>query len=256
MPINGPDTGPVPDGPRDPVVQRILAVLEACAAERQPITITQLADATGLAKSTVHRMCWKLEGLGLLEHSAGGFSIGTKMLALGSANPVVNEIRIAAIPHLVELQKLIGASQLAVLSGGQALIVDGLYTKDMRAHTLVGASMPLHCTATGKALLARVPLAQREGLLGTGMLRASTSRTIVNPAMIRRHLDRVASEGYAVSNEEFQLGVVAVAAAFKVKDTYAAIGCLGSSTDRVVRRTAPRVIEAAAHLQRWFDSDS
>ncbi|AKE01083.1 hypothetical protein XU06_29310 (plasmid) [Rhodococcus erythropolis] len=249
--------GAAPESPRDPVAQRILAVLEACAAERQPVTVTQLAEVTGLAKTTAHRMCWKLEGLGLLEHTDGGFSIGTKILALGNAHPVVNDIRIAAIPYLVELQKVAGASQLAVLSGGKALIVDGLYTKELRAYTLIGSSMPLHCTATGKAMLSRVGYAQREMLLGTQMLPASTPRTIVNQVMLRRNLERSALEGYAVSNEEFQLGVVAVAAAFKVRDnTIAAIGCVGSSTDRLAERSAARIVAAARELQRLLAHES
>jgi DNA-binding IclR family transcriptional regulator len=248
------DDALAPESRRDPVVQRILAVLEACAAERRPVTITQLAETTGLAKTTVHRMCWKLADLGMLEHSADGFSIGKKMLTLGNANPVINDLRIAAVPHLVELQKLAGASQLAILSEGRALIIDGLYTRELRANTLMGAGLPLHSTAVGKAILARLSKQRREELLTTRMLRASTPRTIVNPTMIRRHLERVIEQGYAVSNEEFQLGVVAVASAFKVReDTYAAIGCLGSSTDRIAPRSAAQVSDAAKRLQEVFD---
>lgn len=255
MPNEDPtDDALAPESRRDPVVQRILAVLEACAAERRPVTITQLAETTGLAKTTVHRMCWKLADLGMLEHSADGFSIGKKMLTLGNANPVINDLRIAAVPHLVELQKLAGASQLAILSEGRALIIDGLYTRELRANTLMGAGLPLHSTAVGKAILARLSKQRREELLTTRMLRASTPRTIVNPTMIRRHLERVIEQGYAVSNEEFQLGVVAVASAFKVReDTYAAIGCLGSSTDRIAPRSAAQVSDAAKRLQEVFD---
>lgn len=255
MPNEDPtDDALAPESRRDPVVQRILAVLEACAAERRPVTITQLTETTGLAKTTVHRMCWKLAGLGMLEHSTDGFSIGKKMLTLGNANPVINDLRIAAVPHLVELQKLAGASQLAILSEGRALIIDGLYTRELRANTLMGAGLPLHSTAVGKAILARLSKQRREELLTTRMLRASTPRTIVNPTMIRRHLDRVIEQGYAVSNEEFQLGVVAVASAFKVReDTYAAIGCLGSSTDRIASRSAAQVSDAAKRLQQVFD---
>ncbi|WP_156517739.1 IclR family transcriptional regulator [Rhodococcus sp. LB1] len=255
MPTDDPTpAGLAPESRRDPVVQRILAVLEACAAERRPVTITELAEATGLAKTTVHRMCWKLEDLGMLEHSADGFSIGKKMLTLGNANPIINDLRIAAIPYLVELQKLAGASQLAILSEGRALIVDGLYTRELRANTLMGAGLPLHSTAVGKAILARLSRQRREEFLTTRMLRASTPHTIVNHAMIRRHLERVVEQGYAVSNEEFQLGVVAVASAFRVReDTYAAIGCLGSSTDRIEQRSAARVSEAARQLQLVFD---
>lgn len=242
---------------RDPVAQRIMTVLEACAATKQPLTITQLVDATGLAKTTVHRMCWRLVELGLLEHTEVGFSIGTKLLALANANPVVTEIRAAAIPYLVELQQVTGASDLAILTGGKALVVDGLFTRKLGGVPLVGVGLPLHCCAIGKAILARLDRGQREQLLGPGILPAATPRSIVHPAMIRRHLDRIAETGIAFSNEELQLGMVGVAAAFKVREgTIAAIGCVSVSTNRMIFRSAGRVAEAAAQLERSFEQRS
>lgn len=239
---------------RDPIAHRILAVLEACAVTRKPVTITELVEATGLAKSTVHRMCWKLEEIGLLEHADSGFLIGTKLLVLANANPVVSEIRAEAIPCLLDLQRLTGASQLAILTGRSALVVDGMYTRQTRAHTLIGVGLPLHCTAVGKAILATVDRETRERLLGQRLLPAMTNRSIILPVMIRRHLDRIAESGVAVSNEEFQPGIVGVAAAFRVRRSVtAAIGCVGGSTDHVERRSRAHVVAAARELQRLFD---
>lgn len=237
--------------PREPVAQRILTMLEACAASRRPMTIKDLAEATGLAKSTVHRMCWKLEGLGLLEHSDDGFSIGAKMLSIANSNPLVNELRSLAIPHLVNLQQLSGASHLAMLTDGKALVVDGLYTKDLRAYTLVGYGLPLHCTAAGKALLARLEPSEREEWLATHRLRAATPRSIVHPDALRRQLDHINEVGFAVSNEEFQPGIVSVAAGLMVRPgVYAAIACVGSSSDKAILRSAPRAVAAAAQLEQ------
>lgn len=242
---------------RDPVAQRIMTVLDACAATKRPLTITQLVDATGLAKTTVHRMCWRLVELGLLEHAENGFSIGTKLLALANANPVVTEIRAAAIPYLVELQQVTGASDLAILTGGKALVVDGLFTKNLGGVPLVGVALPLHSCAVGKAILARLDRPRRDQLLGPESLPAVTSRSIVHPVMIRRHLDRITETGVAVSIEEFQLGMIGVAAAFKVREgTIAAIGCVASSTNRMIMRSTGRVAEAAAQLERLFEQRS
>lgn len=236
---------------RDPVAQRILSVLEACAALKRPMTMMELVDATGLAKTTVHRMCWKLVELGLLERSADGFAIGTKMFALANANPIIREVRIAAMPHLLDLQRLTGASDLAVLTGGKALIIDGLYTRDLRSAPLIGVAVPLHCTAVGKAIAASLDREQREKLLGSGVLPAVTRRTIVQPGLIRRHLDGVAAQGVAVSYEEFHVGVAGVAAAFKVRGgVTAAIGCVGPWNSSELKRSSARVAAAAASLQR------
>lgn len=236
---------------RDPVAERILLVLEACAANKHALTLTDLVDATGLAKTTVHRLCGKLVQLGLLERSAEGFSIGTKVFALAITNPLINEIRVAAMPHLVELQHVAGASDLAILTGGKALITDGLFTRELRVVPLIGAALPLHCTAVGKAIAASLEAERREELLGPGLLPAATRRTIVHPLLIRRHLERVAEEGAAFSREEFQLGTQAVASAFEVRgDITAAIGCVGAWNNRAINRSSALVAEAAADLQR------
>jgi DNA-binding IclR family transcriptional regulator len=236
---------------RDPVAQRILLVLEACAALKRPLTMMELVNATGLAKTTVHRMCWKLVDLGLLERSEEGFAIGTKVFALANANPVINEIRVAAMPYLLELQRFAGASDLAILTGGKALIIDGLFTRDLRSIPLVGVGLPLHCTAVGKAIASRLDIRRREQLLGRGLLPAMTRRTIVHPMLIRRHLERVASDGVALSHEEFQLGTHGVAAAFKVRHSgWAAIGCVGAWNNPTITRSVARVAAVAAKLER------
>jgi DNA-binding IclR family transcriptional regulator len=235
---------------RDPVAQRILQVLEACAARKRPLTMMELVAATGLAKTTVHRMCWKLVELGLLEHSTDGFSIGTKMFALANANPIIREVRAAAMPYLLELQRATGASDLAVLSGGKALIIDGLFTQELRSVPLIGVGLPLHCTAVGKALAASLDREQREKLLGPGVLPAVTRRTIVHPVLIRRHLDGVAAQGVAHSHEEFQVGTAGVAAAFTVRGgVTAAIGCVGAWNNSALKRSSARIAAAAASLQ-------
>lgn len=240
---------------RDPIMQRIVSVLEACARTRKPVTVKQLVEATGLAKSTVHRMCWKLEQLGVLDHSQDGFSIGTKLFTLANANPAVTRIRAAAIPRLVELQQLAGASHLAILSGGRALVVDGLYTTSLRAATLIGVGLPLHCTAVGKAMLSALELPDRERLLGRSPLPAATSRSIIQPGLLRSQLDQACVQGFAVSQEEFQPGVISVAAPFRTAGIVCAVACIGNSTDQRVRRAAPRVVTAARSLQSQLDPE-
>jgi DNA-binding IclR family transcriptional regulator len=201
----------------------------------------------------VHRMCWKLAELGLLEHSADGFSIGTKVFALANANPIISDVRVAAMPYLLELQRATGASDLAILTGNRALVIDGLFTHELRSTPLVGAALPLHCTAVGKAIAASLDIEQREEALGPGLLPAATRRTIVHPVVIRRHLEKVASDGIALSHEEFQLGTHGVAAAFKVRDgVWGAIGCVGAWNNPAISRSSTKVAAAASHLGRAF----
>jgi DNA-binding IclR family transcriptional regulator len=175
------------------------------------------------------------------------------MFALANANPDIRQVRAAAMPHLLELQQISGASDLAVLTDGKALITDGLFTQELRSVPLIGVAVPLHCTAVGKAIAASLEHEQREKLLGPGVLPALTRRTIVHPVLIRRHLDCVATQGVAVSHEEFKLGIAGVAAAFKVRGgVTAAIGCVGAWNSSALKRSAAQVVAAAHSLQRIF----
>ena len=246
----GSSSGPT----REPVAQRIIWTLEACAAGKRALTTPELVEATGLAKTTVHRMGWKLVELGLLEHSREGFSIGTKLFALASANPVINEVRLAAIPYLVELQRSTGAMpDLAILSDGKALVLDGLYTQEhARMPKLVGVALPLHCTAVGKAIAATLDADQREELLlSHRRLPAATKATIVRPSLLRDHLAHIAQCGLAISDEEFISGCKGVAAAFRMRGgATVAIGVVDAWNSPVIPGAARPVLQAAAALER------
>jgi DNA-binding IclR family transcriptional regulator len=233
------------------VAERILLTLEACAATEGSLTLKELVSETGLPKTTLHRTCWKLVELGLLDHCDDGFSVGMKMFALGNSIPVLNEIRVAAMPVLLELQQVThGMSNLAVLHDGKALVIDALYTPQPVLPRLVGGALPLHCTAVGKAIVASLESGEREKLLGDGPLPPATGRTIVRPTLLREHLGRVAEEGIAISDEEFITGICGVAAAFSVRGrATVAIGFVGTGSRAVVNRVSGPVRDAAAALQ-------
>lgn len=239
---------------RDPVAQRIVMTLEACASKQGAMTIIELVQATGLAKTTVHRMCWKLVELGLLEHSAEGFSVGSKMFALAATNPRISQLRIAAIPHMVELQRQTGAMvNLAILSGGRALVIDALFTQGSAGlPALVGHALPLHCTGTGKAIAARLDPDERERLLfAGGGLKRATRGTLTQPGLLRQHLIRVAETGIAIADREFLPSAKAIAAGFKVRDGgTAAIGVVEAWNSPTFRNAPAAVAAAAARLER------
>jgi DNA-binding IclR family transcriptional regulator len=247
---------PITPGVGFSVGHRILTTLEACASRKRSLTLTELVEETGLAKSTLHRTCWKLVELGLLDHSDAGFSTGVKLFALGNANPVLGGVRAAAVPALLELQRVTGAmSNLAILYQGKALVLDALYSSEPALPRLIGASLPLHCTAVGKAIAASLGVEARAELGLDGGLRPATGRTIVRPALLHEQLEQISHDGIATSNEEFMPGVCGVAAAVGLEDgTLVSIGFVGKIRRGVVEQVAGPVREAVAALEgalRW-----
>jgi DNA-binding IclR family transcriptional regulator len=234
----------------------MFAVLEACAAGDRPFTLTDLVDRTGMPKSTLHRVCWKLVEHGMLEHDDAGFRIGTRMFALGSTNPRLRRLRSLSMPYLQELVARTGwVVNLAILSGRRALIVDEVFDEGMPSvERMGGATMPLHATAIGKALLSGLEPAELDALVGTAALRPYTRRTIVRPNLLRDQLAAIRTGGVAYSHEEWRMGTSGVAAPVIVHgEVVAAVALVGVPHVDTLRRHAHPVRIAAAGLSRALD---
>jgi DNA-binding IclR family transcriptional regulator len=228
--------------------ERIVGVLEACAASAEPIPLAELVRATGLPKTSVHRLCGKLCALGVLEASPGGYQLGARLYAL-AGSPAIHALRARAIPVLHELAKTSGFNaNLAVLSGSRALLVEEVYNRDWPTR-IVGQSLPLHCTAVGKALLLGRSAHQIEQLVGAGPLAPQTRHSIVRTELLIAQLAAAGRDGVAYSNEEWRLGISAVAA--PVPDTRrsgVAISLAGPPGERRIRSLAEPVRRAAHAL--------
>jgi IclR family transcriptional regulator, acetate operon repressor len=235
------------------VATRVFVVLEACASSPRALSLVDLVERTGLPKTTLHRLCWKLVELGMLEHVGGGFRIGTKLFALGSMNLELRRLRAVAMPQLHALVARTGwATNLAVPADGRALIVEevyGTFTHDMRR--MVGVRLPLHATAVGKALLCGLDGDALDELIGDGLLRPFTRTTIARPGLLREQLATIRRTGVAYSHEEWALGTSGVAAPVHVGSTVvAAIATVGPPGAAGMRMCADAVRIAAANVGR------
>ena len=88
----------------------------------------------------------------------------------------------------------------------------------LRLHLPVGSTVPPHCSASGKLLVASLPAAEREALVAQMPLPRFTQRTITDRALLARELDRIIDAGYAVDDEEYVLGVACVAVPVRLAD--------------------------------------
>jgi len=127
----------------------------------------------------------------------------------------------------------------------------------LRLHLPVGSTIPAHCSASGKLLIASLPADQGAALLATMPLQRFTPHTITDRALLEKELDRILAAGYAVDDEEYVTGVACVAVPVRVDGDAVAAVAVHAATARLPLQAAldlvPRLTDAAARIAPTFE---
>ena len=244
------------------IVQRIARVLGAFG-NRGLLGITDLANVTGLPKSTTHRLVTALvnEGLLVQDEDSHKYALSLRVTALGASILGSHTVRKSGRPMLMELRDQTRESvHLAVLEGMEAVIID---TEDsyfvVRAVNVPGQHLPAHAVSTGKVLLAYQWETRLREIINHAELEAYTERTITDPHLLLEELRRVRALGYAISCGELEEGIDAVAAPiFDHMGTVVAAVSIGGPSERcrpkqaehiaAVTRTGQQITQALRYV--------
>jgi DNA-binding IclR family transcriptional regulator len=239
-------------------VTKAFSVLDALAHKPNGgASLSEISALVGMSRSTTHRYLTTLEKLGAVERDAGDrFRLGPHLIELAGAFLAGADLRTESMALLQELANRTQETiHLAVPSGSEIVYigkVDSPQAIQMYSH--IGARLPMHSTALGKSILPFVDADQIEMVIAAG-LSARTPRTITSPSGLREELARVREQGFAIDDEENELGVRCVGAPiFDYRQT--AIGAVSVSgpTSRMTRERAaklgPVVREVAAGISR------
>jgi DNA-binding IclR family transcriptional regulator len=239
------------------VLDRAFRVLGAFTVRRPWLTLGELAQESGLPRSTAHRLARQLERQGALERAGDGWRLGVRLFELGEMVSRRQRLRDLALAYMEDLYESTRATvHLAVLEGEDVLYVEMLSGhRKVPTPSRVGGRMPAHATGVGKVLLAyrddRLARLARE----TISLPAVTPHTITDPRRLRAELLAVRRQGIAHDREEAAEGLVCIAAPLLVARDRAVAGLSVSIPAR--GRLHPHGIEAelratAARLSRTF----
>ncbi|GHH82104.1 IclR family transcriptional regulator [Streptomyces sulfonofaciens] len=195
------------------VIGRVMAILDEVAAEPGEVGLSELARRTGLKKATVHRLATELVERRMLDRGVYGYRLGFRTFELGHHVQISRLLRNTAQPYMEDLyENSHEIVQLAVLDGTDIVYLEKLAGhRSYRAPSGVGERFPAHCSGLGKAILAFSPDAVVERVLSGG-LPPRTPRTITDPVLFRKELDRVRDCGVAYDREEGHPEVSCVAA--------------------------------------------
>jgi DNA-binding IclR family transcriptional regulator len=209
-------------------VTRAVEILRALAAAPRGLGVTELADRLRVAKPTAFALVKTLEQGGLVtqDHVTSRYRLGPALLELGNAYLETHELRARAVVWADSLATRAGeAVWVGVLSGDHVIVVHHAFRPEGAIQILeVGAAMPWHTSALGKAIVASLPGPDRDRLL-TGELAVLTGQTVTDRAELDRQLDRVATVGYATEDGEAAIGDAGIAA--PVRDRDGVVGAIG-----------------------------
>ncbi|MDR5695830.1 MAG: IclR family transcriptional regulator [Armatimonadota bacterium] len=230
-------------------VDRALAILEALAESERPMGLVELSTRVGLHVSTVHRLLSTMSRRRFVtqDPESGRYRLGMRAFEVGSAAIQQVELREVARPYLRWLmEETQETANLAVLIDGEVVYIDQVESQNLvRMFTRVGRRVPAHCTGVGKILLAGLSDDEVQRILDERGLPRFTPHTIVDPRKLLHELERVRASGFALDNEEREVGVRCVAGPVRDHEgrVVAAVSISGPSS-RITEDRIPHLIQA------------
>jgi DNA-binding IclR family transcriptional regulator len=196
--------------PSVPALERTLAILELLAGSRAGLTLPEIAKELQLPKSSVHCLLITLERHHYLNRNerTSRYMFGSKLFSLGNMSLSGLRVRQVAAPHMHTLMEASGLTvHLAVLEGYEAVLVEKAEPRGQyKLATWLGKRMEVHCTSLGKALIAHLPEETVDQLVRERGLPRHNDSAIGSLKKLREELRRVRDSGYAVDDEEDEIG--------------------------------------------------
>lgn len=235
---------------------RGLAVVKAFSDQRRAMTIAQISHKTGIPRAAVRRCLYTLKQLGYADSEANNFFLKPKILTLGYSYLSSTPLTISAQPCLNMISRALNEScSLAVLDDSEVLYISRSATSRVMSVALnAGSRLPAYCTSLGRVMLAAMSESELQAYFEKVNLRAHTDRTIVSEQRLREILIEVRQNGYAIVEEELEIGLCSIAVPVRGASgaTVAALN-VGAQATRVTRSQfeqnfLPTLLNAASEL--------
>lgn len=232
-------------------LDRAVAVLEQLSESDTPLTLSEICQIMGIHKSTAHRSLMVLERSALIERTYDNrFRLGLKLYELGNRAVEQVDLRSRIRPHFRRLGAQLGETvHLGVLQKASVIYLEKIEPNRRVCMTSkTGSTNPAYCTSMGKAMLAYLPEDDLEQAIAKIRFVRFTSKTISSREELLKSLERVRRRGYAIDDEEIEVGVRCVGAPVFDGNHYpvAAVSVSGPSA-RIRVQNLPAIAE---HVMR------
>ncbi|MGC1215122.1 MAG: IclR family transcriptional regulator [Micromonospora sp.] len=238
-------------------LERGLAVIRAFDAEHPQLTLSEVARTTGLTRAAARRFLLTLVELGYMRTDGRLFSLRPRILELGYAYLSSLSLPEVAMPHMEALVAQVHEScSMSVLDGDEVVYVARVPTKRiMTVGISVGTRFPAYATSMGRVLLAGQPAEWLDDYLAKADLKPLTRRTITDPAKLRGVLAKIATQGYAIVDQELEEGLRSLAAPIHGENgqVIAAVNVSAhasrGSSEVIRRELLPPLLETAKRIE-------
>ncbi len=243
----------LPDGSAGSLMRGLL-VLECFSPRKDSFTLADLTKLLKIPKSSLHRVVKTLSAMDYLryEEQSKRYFLGMRVLSLGFSVLQSMELREIARPYLERLSKECNKTvNLAVFDRNEMVYVERVRVQSIRAFNVgVGTRIPLWSTSVGRAVLAYLDPKRVRGMLRE--FKASSGFRI-DESRLFAILGETRRQGFAVSNQEHQRGILAIAApVFSPTGVVYAVNVVGEPEDvtESALRTeyAPRLVKVGKEL--------
>ncbi|HKR71658.1 MAG TPA: IclR family transcriptional regulator [Streptosporangiaceae bacterium] len=245
-------------------LDRGLAVIRAFGPDRERLSLSEVARATGLTRAAARRFLLTLVKLGYVRSDGREFSLRPKVLELGYAYLSGLALPDVAQPHLEDLSaKLHESSSISVLDGHNIVYVARVATKRIMTVAIsVGTRFPAYAASMGRVLLAGLSPEELEQYLAEAAFEAFTELTVTDPDQLREIIAGVRSDGYSIIDQELEHGLRAIAA--PIRDPSGAVTAAINvsahasrlSPDAMRSELLPALLETARNIEADLNSVS
>ena len=196
-------------------LDKAMDILDILCKERRGLSLSELSLRCGYPKSTTHALASTMRDRGVLRQLPdGSYALGMRLFEYGSAVSRGFDISALARPYLESLSSLTGAnSVITLLDGFSAVSFDyAVSSSGVQIIPEIGVRLPLHCTSQGKLLLSFLPQNKVISLYRRQEPRRYTPHTIADIDTLLSQLEKIHSQGYAVEDGEYKVGLRSVSA--------------------------------------------
>ena len=237
-------------------VAKAMELLQLMSRAGKPLLLKELAALCGYPKSTVFGLLTTMRAYDVVTQIPDGrYALGMRLFEYGRQVERSWDISLVARPYMEHLCRETGASvMLSVYEGGSVITLDQVESREgLRIVSDIGSRLPVFCTSQGKVFLAHMSRAGAENLLRSQSLTQFTPHTITNIPSLLREVEVCRTQGYAIENGEYKIGLRSISAPIynvgrEVQYTVGIIGMLRSTHSDEFRAAVQRVCATATMI--------